>query len=136
LVLCISFKLCGDLDTNPLQLLLKKDEVGDSQIEQFQELVDFGDFIGVKGRMYTTLAGEKTLRIKHYVLLGTALRSLTEKWHGLANIDVRYRKRYLDLMMTSETQSRVTYGSKIVRAIRRFFEDHDFIKVETPILLR
>ncbi len=117
-----------------LQLLLKKDEVGEGPFEHFQNLVDIGDFIGVEGSMYTTGAGEKTLRIEHYVFLGKALRSLPDKWHGLSNIDVRYRQRYLDLMMTSETQSRMLSRSKMVRAIRRFFEDQDFIEVETPIL--
>jgi lysyl-tRNA synthetase, class II len=117
-----------------LQLLMKKDEVGEGLFEGFQDLVDIGDFIGVEGSMYTTGAGEKTLRIEHYVFLGKALRSLPDKWHGLANIDLRYRQRYLDLMMTSETRSRMLSRSKMVRAIRRFFEDQDFIEVETPIL--
>jgi lysyl-tRNA synthetase, class II len=117
-----------------LQLILKKDEAGEGPFEQFQDLVDIGDFIGVEGSMYTTGAGEKTLRIEHYVFLGKAFRSLPDKWHGLSNIDVRYRQRYLDLMMTSETQSRMLSRSKMVRAIRRFFEDQDFIEVETPIL--
>jgi lysyl-tRNA synthetase class 2 len=117
-----------------LQLLLKKDEIGEVPFHQFHAFIDIGDFIGVEGVMYTTKTGEKTLRINHYVFLGKALRSLPEKWHGLTNIEVRYRQRYLDLMMTKETQHRLLARTKMVRSIRRFFEDHDFLEVETPVL--
>ncbi|WP_409295518.1 lysine--tRNA ligase [Peribacillus sp. SCS-26] len=117
-----------------LQLLLKRDEVGQIPFEQFNDLLDIGDFIGVTGRMYTTRTKEKTLRIESYVFLGKALRSLPEKWHGLSNVELRYRQRYLDLMMTKETQDRMLARSKMVRAIRRFFEDQDFLEVETPVL--
>ncbi|WP_409290378.1 lysine--tRNA ligase [Peribacillus sp. SCS-37] len=117
-----------------LQLLLKRDEVGGIPFEQFNDFLDIGDFIGVTGRMYTTRTKEKTLRIESYVFLGKAFRSLPEKWHGLSNVELRYRQRYLDLMMTKETQDRMLARSKMVRAIRRFFEDHDFLEVETPVL--
>ena len=102
--------------------------------DQFHNLLDIGDFIGVEGHMYTTKTGEKTLRIESYVFLGKALRTLPEKWHGLSNVDLRYRQRYLDLMMTKDTQSRLLARSKMVRAIRRFFEDQNFLEVETPVL--
>lgn len=117
-----------------LQLLLKKEEVGEESFEQFFEIIDIGDFIGAKGRMYSTKTGEKTLRIESYVFLGKALRTLPEKWHGLSNVELRYRQRYLDLMMTKDTQSRMLTRTKMVRAIRRFFEDHEFLEVETPVL--
>ncbi|MFC0418902.1 lysine--tRNA ligase [Cytobacillus solani] len=117
-----------------LQLLLKKDEIGDEPFNQFHNLLDIGDFIGVDGRMYTTKTNEKTLRIESYVFLGKALRPLPEKWHGLSNVELRYRQRYLDLMMTRETQNRLLARSKMVRAIRRFFEDNEFLEVETPVL--
>lgn len=117
-----------------LQLLLKKEEVGEESFEQFFEIIDIGDFIGAKGRMYSTKTGEKTLRIESYVFLGKALRTLPEKWHGLSNVELRYRQRYLDLMMTKDTQSRMLTRTKMVRAIRRFFENHEFLEVETPVL--
>ncbi|WLR59033.1 lysine--tRNA ligase [Guptibacillus hwajinpoensis] len=117
-----------------LQLLLKKDEVGDLAFEHFKEVFDTGDFIGVEGRMYTTKTNEKTLRIESYVFLGKALRSLPEKWHGISNVELRYRQRYLDLMMTKDTQNRLLNRSKMVRSIRRFFEDQEFLEVETPVL--
>jgi lysyl-tRNA synthetase, class II len=117
-----------------LQLLLKREEVGDGPFEQFFEFVDIGDFIGAKGRMYSTKTGEKTFRIESYAFLGKALRTLPEKWHGLSNVELRYRQRYLDLMMTTDTQSRFLTRTMMVRAIRRFFEDKGFLEVETPVL--
>ena len=117
-----------------LQLLLKKDEVGEACFNQFFNLFDIGDFIGVEGCMYTTKTNEKTLRIASYVFLGKALRPLPEKWHGLSNIEARYRQRYLDLIMTKDTQNRLLARTQMVRSIRRFFEERDFIEVETPIL--
>ena len=117
-----------------LQLLLKKEEIDEVLFNQFHSFLDIGDFIGVEGRMYTTKTNEKTLRVESYVFLGKALRSLPEKWHGLTNIELRYRQRYLDLLMTKDTQSRLLARTKMVRAIRRFFEDQNFLEVETPIL--
>ncbi|MBP1947078.1 lysine--tRNA ligase [Virgibacillus litoralis] len=117
-----------------LQLLLKKEEIGEESFNQFHTLLDIGDFIGVEGRMYTTKTNEKTLRIESYVFLGKALRTLPEKWHGLSNVELRYRQRYLDLMMTKDTQNRMLARTKMVRSIRRFFEDQNFLEVETPIL--
>lgn len=117
-----------------LQLLLKKDEVGEASFNQFFNLFDIGDFIGVEGCMYTTKTSEKTLRIASCVFLGKALRPLPEKWHGLSNIEARYRQRYLDLIMTKDTQNRLLARTQMVRSIRRFFEERDFIEVETPIL--
>lgn len=117
-----------------LQLLLKKDEIGEEPFNQFHNFLDIGDFIGVEGRMYSTKTNEKTLRIESYVFLGKALRSLPEKWHGVSNVELRYRQRYLDLMMTKDTQSRLLARTKMVRAIRRFFEDQEFLEVETPVL--
>ncbi|MEQ2525352.1 lysine--tRNA ligase [Robertmurraya yapensis] len=117
-----------------LQLLLKKDEIGEVPFNQFQNFLDIGDFIGVEGNMYTTKTNEKTLRIETYVFLGKALRTLPEKWHGLSNVESRYRQRYLDIMMTEETKVRLLARTKMIRAIRRFFEDKEFLEVETPVL--
>ncbi|MGN7398586.1 lysine--tRNA ligase [Cytobacillus praedii] len=117
-----------------LQLLLKKDEIGASLYTQFYHWFDIGDFIGVEGQMYTTKTNEKTLRVKNYVFLGKALRPLPEKWHGLSNVESRYRQRYLDMMMTKETKMRLITRTKLVRSIRNFFEEHYFFEVETPVL--
>ncbi|MFC3770940.1 lysine--tRNA ligase [Paenibacillus sp. GCM10012303] len=117
-----------------LQLLLNKEEIGEALFQQFHKLVDIGDFIGVEGHMYTTRTNEKTLRIQSCVFLGKALRTLPDKWHGLSSIETRYRQRYLDLIMTEETQLRLLARTKMVRAIRRFLEDRHFLEVETPVL--
>ncbi|GGA67935.1 lysine--tRNA ligase [Ornithinibacillus halotolerans] len=117
-----------------LQLLLKMDEIEEELYRQFQDYIDIGDFIGVEGRMYSTKTNEKTLRIERLQLLGKALRSLPEKWHGLTNVETRYRQRYLDLLMTEETQRRMLARIQMISALRRFFEDHQFLEVETPVL--
>lgn len=117
-----------------LQLLLKKEEIGDDSFNQFHHLLDIGDFIGVEGSMYTTKTNEKTLRMESYVFLGKALRTLPEKWHGINNVELRYRQRYLDLIMTKDTQNRLLVRTKMVRAVRRFFEEQNFLEVETPVL--
>lgn len=117
-----------------LQLFLGKEEVGGEAYEQFHKTIDTGDFIGVEGQMFTTKTNEKTLRIYCYTFLGKSLRTLPDKWHGVTSVETRYRQRYLDLMMTEETQARLLTRTKMVRAIRRFFEDHQFLEVETPVL--
>lgn len=127
------FMTISDIEGS-LQLLLNKEEGGEVSFDQFLKFMDIGDFIGVEGHMYTTKTNEKTLRIHSYVFLGKALRTLPEKWHGLSSIETRYRQRYLDLMMTKETQIRLLARTKMVRAIRRFFEDQHFLEVETPVL--
>jgi lysyl-tRNA synthetase class 2 len=117
-----------------LQLLLSKEEVGEAAFHQFDKFMDIGDFIGVEGHMYTTKTNEKTLRVASCEFLGKALRSLPEKWHGLSSVETRYRQRYLDLIMTKETQQRLLARTTMVRAIRRFFEHQQFLEVETPVL--
>ncbi|MEK4510928.1 lysine--tRNA ligase [Paenibacillus sp. FSL K6-2524] len=128
-----SFITISDIQGN-LQLLLKKGEVGEQAYNDFIHFFDIGDFIGVEGNMYSTKTNEKTLRIENYVFLGKALHTLPDKWHGLSNIDTRYRQRYLDLMMTKETQNRMLMRVKLVRAVRRFLEEKNFLEVETPVL--
>lgn len=117
-----------------LQLLLRKDVIGVEAYEQFHSIIDIGDFIGVEGEIFTTKRGEKTLRIHQYTFLGKSLRPLPEKWHGLTNIELRYRQRYLDLIMTEESRERFLLRTNMVREIRRFLEDRGFMEVETPVL--
>lgn len=127
------FITIADMQGN-LQLLLKKDEIGEQAFHHFIHFFDIGDFIGVEGNMYLTKTNEKTLRIGQFSLLGKALHTLPDKWHGLTNIDIRYRQRYLDLMMSTDTRNRMLVRTKLVRAVRRFLEDKDFLEVETPVL--
>src|SRR5204863_1156134 len=97
-------------------------------------LLDIGDLIGVEGTCFLTKSGEPTLKARTFRLMAKALRPLPEKWHGLQDIEARYRQRYLDLL-TNE-RSRVVFEKRIaiVRETRRFFEEHGFLEVETPML--
>lgn len=117
-----------------LQLLLKRDEIGDEPFSRFLELFDVGDFVGAEGVMFTTVSGERTLRVHRYRCLGKSLRPLPEKWHGLTNVELRYRQRYLDLVMNDETNRRLLLRTKIIGHLRAFMEQNGFIEVDTPIL--
>ena len=119
--------------TGRIQIYIHAKEVGPELIELFR-LLDIGDFIGVEGTYFVTKSGEPTLKVRTFQLLAKALRPLPEKWHGLQDIEARYRQRYLDLL-TNE-RSRVVFEKRIamVRETRRFFEESGFVEVETPIL--
>lgn len=105
-----------------------------AEVMEIFGLLDLGDFIGVEGSCFVTKTGEQTLRVTSLQVLAKALRPLPEKWHGLQDVEARYRQRYLDLV-TNE-QSRAVFEKRIliVREMRRFFEDRGFMEVETPML--
>ena len=116
-----------------MQIYLQAKELGAETMEVFK-LLDLGDFIGVEGTCFTTKTGEPTLKVHKLELLAKSLRPLPEKWHGLQDIEARYRQRYLDLI--TNDQSRAVFAKRfmIVREIRRFLEDRGFVEVETPML--
>src|SRR6266576_3875437 len=116
-----------------MQIYLQAKELGAQAMEIFK-LLDLGDFIGVEGTCFTTKTGEPTLKVHKLELLAKSLRPLPEKWHGLQDIEARYRQRYLDLI--TNDQSRAVFAKRfvIVREIRRFLEDRGFVEVETPVL--
>jgi lysyl-tRNA synthetase, class II len=116
-----------------MQIYLQAKELGPEAMEVFK-LLDLGDFIGVEGTCFTTKTGEPTLKVHKLELLAKSLRPLPEKWHGLQDIEARYRQRYLDLIMND--QSRAVFAKRfvIVREMRRFLEDRGFVEVETPML--
>jgi lysyl-tRNA synthetase, class II len=119
--------------TGRIQIYVHVKEVGPELVDLFR-LLDMGDLIGVEGICFLTKSGEPTLKVRAFRLLAKALRPLPEKWHGLQDIEARYRQRYLDLL-TNE-RSRVVFEKRIaiVRETRRFFEGRGFLEVETPIL--
>src|SRR6059058_1224787 len=119
--------------TGRIQIYIHAKEVGAELIDLFR-LLDIGDLIGVEGTCFLTKSGEPTLKAHTFRLMAKALRPLPEKWHGLQDIETRYRQRYLDLL-TNE-HSRVVFEKRIaiVRETRRFFEERGFLEVETPIL--
>jgi lysyl-tRNA synthetase, class II len=119
--------------TGRIQVYFHEKEIGPEKMEIFQ-LLDLGDFIGVEGACFLTKTGERTLKVRDFQVLSKSIRPLPEKWHGLQDVETRYRQRYLDLI-TNE-QSRIIFEKRILvlREIRRFLEDRGFLEVETPIL--
>ncbi len=119
--------------TGRIQIYIHANEVGAELIDLFR-LLDLGDFIGVEGTCFVTKSGESTLKVRTFQLLAKALRPLPEKWHGLQDIEARYRQRYLDLITNEHSRAVFEKRIAIVRETRRFFEDRGFLEVETPIL--
>ncbi len=129
----LSFITLQDLK-GKLQLCMKIDDVGEMNYQHYVDFVDIGDFFGAKGEMFTTRVGEKTLQVKEYTFLGKCLRPLPEKFHGLQDIEIKYRQRYLDLITSEEARSRFLLRSAIIREMRNFLESESFIEVETASL--
>src|SRR6516225_4622607 len=119
--------------TGRIQVYLHAKEVGPELIDLFR-LLDIGDFIGVEGTCFVTKSGEPTLKVRTFRLLAKALRPLPEKWHGLQDIEARYRQRYLDLLTNEHSRAMFEKRIAIVRETRHFFEERGFLEVETPIL--
>ena len=120
--------------TGHIQLVMKRDDFPEGEYKKFHEITDIGDFIGVKGEIFTTQAGEKSLEVYSYEFLGKSLRPLPEKYHGLVNQEAIYRERHLDLIMNEETKKKFLLRSRFVRLLREFLDNHGFIEVETPAL--
>jgi len=119
--------------TGRIQIYAKLDILGKEKYELFEKL-DIGDFIGVVGKVFRTRTGELTIRVSDWTLLSKSLHPLPEKWHGLQDKELRYRERYVDLMINPETKEIFLKRIKIVNSIRRFLENRGFLEVETPIL--
>jgi len=119
--------------TGRIQIYIHAKEVGAELIDLFRSL-DLGDFIGVEGTCFVTKSGEPTLKVCTFRLLAKALRPLPEKWHGLQDIEARYRQRYLDLITNERSRAVFEKRITIVRETRRFLEERGFVEVETPIL--
>ncbi len=119
--------------TGRIQIYIHAKEVGPELIDLFS-LLDIGDFIGIEGTCFVTKSGEPTLKVCTFRLLAKALRPLPEKWHGLQDIEARYRHRYLDLLTNERSRTVFEKRIAIVREARRFFEERGFLEVETPIL--
>jgi len=116
-----------------IQLSLRYDLLGQERYEFLQD-IDIGDIIGARGKLFRTKAGELTLEVSDLAMLCKSLRPLPEKWHGLVDVEKRYRQRYLDLISNEESKSIFTLRSKIITAIRSFLDRKGFMEVETPVL--
>jgi len=120
--------------TANIQAYLKKDRVGEKPYNFFLENFDIGDFVQLRGTLFKTKKGEKTLEIADYKILAKSLLPLPEKWHGLQDEEERYRKRYLDLIFNKEVKEKFEKRAQIIKAIREFLEKEEFLEVETPVL--
>jgi lysyl-tRNA synthetase class 2 len=120
-------------ETDRIQVYAQKNVLGDEAFARFAHL-DLGDILGVEGDLFTTRTGELTVKLAAFTLLAKALRPPPEKWHGLQDIEARYRQRYLDLISNPEVRTLFHHRSHIVRAIRRFLDERRFLEVETPMM--
>ncbi len=119
--------------TGKLQYYVKQDEVGEEQYEIYKKL-GVGDFIGIEGTLFRTKTGEITLRASSFEVLSKNIRPLPEKFHGLTDIETRYRQRYVDLVMNHEVMETMKKRFQIVRFFRKYLEEHGFTEVETPMM--
>jgi lysyl-tRNA synthetase, class II len=120
--------------TGRIQLFVKEDQIGPEQYCTFRDLYDLGDVVGATGRLMKTRAGEISVEVRELTLLAKSLRPLPEKWHGLTDVEKRYRQRYLDLIANPHVRRIFQIRSATVSALRRFFEGRGFIEIETPVL--
>jgi lysyl-tRNA synthetase class 2 len=116
-----------------MQIYVQKNAVGDSQFEIFEKLA-VGDIIGVEGQTFMTRMGEPTVKVDAFIVLSKSLLPLPEKWHGLKDVETRYRQRYVDLIVNDEVRDVFQSRSRIIREIRRFLDDKHFLEVETPMM--
>lgn len=116
-----------------IQIYVRKDAIGEDAYELFK-IADLGDIVGVKGIIFKTKVGELSIKVNEFTFLTKSLRPLPEKYHGLKDIEERYRKRYLDLITSEESQKTFIARSRIIQAMRRYFDDNGFLEVETPML--
>ncbi|MCL5951880.1 MAG: lysine--tRNA ligase [Chloroflexi bacterium] len=120
--------------TGKLQLLFRRNVVGEEAYALLLKDLDLGDFIGVEGKVIRTKTGEITLEVTHLELLSKTLSPLPEKWHGLKDVETRYRQRYLDLQASEEVRKIFIVRARAIAAMRQYLDAHGFIEVETPTL--
>ncbi|MEK7478006.1 MAG: OB-fold nucleic acid binding domain-containing protein, partial [Patescibacteria group bacterium] len=120
--------------TGLFQGLLKSGEIDAPTFDLFKDTVDLGDFILVRGTLFVTKRNEPTIQVKDWTMLAKSLRPLPDKWHGLQDVEERFRRRYLDSLMSGEVKKRFILRSQIITAIRKYLDDAGYLEVETPIL--
>ena len=114
-------------------MYVRLDVIGEQAFKLFQ-LLDLGDIVGVSGNLFRTKTGELTIRVEGLELLSKALLPLPEKWHGLADVEMRYRRRYLDLIVNERAREIFLRRAQIIRELRRFFDERAYVEVETPMM--
>ncbi|WP_027339574.1 lysine--tRNA ligase [Halonatronum saccharophilum] len=116
-----------------IQVYVKKNKIGEEAYNLFTSL-NIGDHIGIEGSLFKTRSGEVTVRVQDFKLLSKSLRPLPEKWHGLKDVELRYRQRYVDLVVNPEVKEKFILRSRILHNIRRYLEDNGFLEVQTPLM--
>ncbi len=116
-----------------LQIYVKKDAVGETSFELYK-LLDLGDHVGVSGYLFRTRTGELSIHVEEITFLSKDLLPLPEKWHGLTDVELRYRQRYVDLVMNPEVREVFLKRSRLVQSLRRFMDAQGFVEVETPMM--
>ncbi len=129
----VSFGNVADVSGN-MQIFVKRDILGEDAYNAFKKY-DIGDIVGVEGVVFTTEKGEKSIRVSKITLLSKSLQPLPEKFHGLVDTDLRYRQRYVDLIMNAEVKDTFIKRSRIISSIRNYLNDEGFLEVETPMLV-
>jgi lysyl-tRNA synthetase, class II len=119
--------------TGKIQIYVRQDAVGEEQYDLFNT-IDIGDWVGVTGLVFKTKVGELSIKAKDFQLLTKSLRPLPDKFHGLKDVEQRYRQRYVDLIMNPEVKDTFISRSKIIRSMRRYLDDHGYLEVETPTM--
>jgi len=117
-----------------IQIYIKKDELGEEQFDHIVKMLNVGDIIGLEGELFITHTEELTLRVKSIALLTKNVRSLPEKYHGLTDVEIRYRKRYVDLIMNPEVRETFIKRTKIIKGVKKYLDDKGFLEVETPLM--
>ena len=116
------------------QIIFKEDIVGEKEYKAMLDFLNMGDLLGIEGEVFVTKKGEISIMVKKYEFLSKAMRPLPEKWHGIKDAELKYRKRYLDLIMNEETKKRFIVRSQFLWELRNYYYNNGFIEVETPIL--
>lgn len=119
--------------TGSIQLYFRKEDVGEEAYELFKKL-DMGDILGVEGEVFRTQKGEISIHVRHFEYLSKSLNPLPEKWHGLKDVELRYRQRYVDLIVNPEVRSVFVKRSRIIKEMRNYLDNQGFLEVETPMM--
>jgi lysyl-tRNA synthetase class 2 len=119
--------------TGQIQVYVRQDAIGEENYQLFDS-ADLGDIIGVTGTLFKTKVGELSVKVEDFVFLTKALRPLPDKFHGLKDVEQRYRQRYLDLIMSQESKATFISRSRIIQSMRRYLDDHGYLEVETPMM--
>lgn len=120
--------------TGKMQIIFRVGELEEKSYKQFLNILDRGDFIGVKGEIFFTQKGEMSILVRSYTFLSKAISPLPEKWHGIQDTELKYRKRYLDLIMNQSTKDRFDFKSKFVWELRNYYQQNGFTEIDTPVI--